>query len=126
MLPWSLTLQLTGGYNSSAKTAQGKDYDSYWVDAGLRRSFLKRKLTVSVTGRDLLDSRRRKSYTFGNNFEQLSKDIWGGRMATLNVAYSFGNSRKKNNNGKKGQGEDHGESDMTITQLANFVLLDHR
>ncbi len=112
MLPWSLTLQLTGGYNSSAKTAQGKDYDSYWVDAGLRRSFLKRKLTVSVTGRDLLDSRRRKSYTFGNNFEQLSKDIWGGRMATLNVAYSFGNSGKKNNNGKKGQGEDRGESEM--------------
>ncbi len=111
ILPWSLTLQMTGGYNSGSKNAQGKDYDSYWFDAGLRRAFLKRKLTVSVTGRDLLASRRRKTYSFGNNFEQYSTNVWGGRMASISIAYNFGNAGKKNNNGKK-QGEDRSEADM--------------
>ena len=106
MLPWNLTLQVTGAYTSGSDNPQGKEYDNYWIDAGLRRAFMDRKLTVSVSGRDLLDSRRRKSYTFGENFQQMSKDVWGGRMVALTVAYNFGNSNKKKNNQRNGESMD--------------------
>ena len=98
ILPWGLALQVTGGYTSCSDNPQGKEYDSFWLDAGLRRSFLEKKLTVSITGRDLFNSRRRKSYMYGENFHQLSTDRWGGRMASVTVAYNFGTSQKKKNN----------------------------
>ena len=108
MLPWRLSFQVTGNYTAPTKNAQGKSYESYWLDAGLRRSFLNRKLTVAVTGRDLLDSRRFKNYTFGENFSQISKGQWGGRQLGINISYSFGNmslsKTKKRQNGMEESG----------------------
>ena len=83
--------------NSAVKTAQGKTFESYWLDAGIRRSFLDRKLTVAITGRDLLDSRRMKSHTYGEGFDQISRMKWGRRQAGISVSYNFGNMK----NGKK-------------------------
>ena len=89
-LPWKLSLQVTGNYNSAVKTAQGKTFESYWLDAGIRRSFLDRKLTVAITGRDLLDSRRMKSHTYGEGFDQISRMKWGRRQAGISVSYNLG------------------------------------
>lgn len=109
-LPWKLSLQLTGNYTSAVKTAQGKDFDSYWLDAGIRRAFLDRKLTVAVTARDLLDSRRTKSYTFGENFFQTSEMKWGGRQFGISVSYNFGNmkssKKKPNSRNEESMGND--------------------
>ena len=115
MLPWSVSLQVTGNYTAPSKNASGKSYENYWLDAGVRKSFLNRKLTVAITGRDLLDSRKFKNYTFGENFSQISKGQWGGRQIGVNVAYSFGNmsltkGKKKNNNGN---GMEDGGGDMS-------------
>ena len=60
MLPLGISLQATGNYTAEQKNAQGKNYEMYWLDAGLRKSFLDRKLSVAITGRDLLNSRKMK------------------------------------------------------------------
>ncbi|MEG1586655.1 MAG: outer membrane beta-barrel family protein [Bacteroidales bacterium] len=104
MLPWNLSLQITGNYNSATYTPQGKNFESYWLDAGIRRSFLERRLSVAITGRDLLDSRKRKSYTYGDNFFQTSTSQWGGRQVGISISYNFGNmksAKKKQRNGDK-------------------------
>lgn len=102
MLPWQLSLQVTGNYNSATYTPQGKDFESYWLDAGIRRSFLERRLSVSITGRDLLNSRKRKSYTFGDQFFQNSTNQWGGRQVGISIAYNFGNMKTARKNNRKG------------------------
>ena len=116
ILPWAVSLQVTGSYNSGAKNPQGKDYESYWLDAGLRRSFLGKKISVAITARDLLDSRRHKYYSYGENFFQDGRMQWGGRNFGISVSYNFGTNGKKKNgkpNGQNGNREDGGgEGDM--------------
>lgn len=95
MLPWKLSLQVTGNYQSAQDEPQQYQESTYWLDAGLRRSFLDRKLSVSLSCRDLLNSRKRVSTTFGNGFTQKSISQWGGRSARLSVSWTFGNSGPK-------------------------------
>ncbi|MGL4292176.1 MAG: outer membrane beta-barrel family protein, partial [Bacteroidales bacterium] len=114
MLPWKLSFQVTGSYNSATYSPQGKTYENWWLDAGLRRSFLERRLSVAITGRDLLDSRKRKSYTYGDNFFQTSTSQWGGRQVGISISYNFGNmktssKKKPRNNGER---QDSMDGDM--------------
>ena len=59
--------------------AQGYREPNYSVDLGLRKSFLKDKLTLSINARDLLDSRRFRTITSGDGFWQDFENWRGGR-----------------------------------------------
>ncbi|WP_289201561.1 outer membrane beta-barrel family protein, partial [Parabacteroides goldsteinii] len=67
-LPWGVSLQGTGNYNSKQLMAQGHREPNYSVDLGLRKSFLSDKLTLSINARDLLDSRKFRTVTAGDGF----------------------------------------------------------
>lgn len=101
MLPYSISLQLTGNYNAKQLVAQGYRKPNYSLDAGIRKSFLDRKLSLSVNARDLLDSRKWHTITSGEGFEQNSKNWRGGRQFGVTLTYSFGNMRAKNNKSSK-------------------------
>ncbi len=113
MLPWGMSLQLSGNYNSATYSPQSKMHDRYWFDAGLKKSFLDRKLNVSISCRDILNSRLWKTTTYGQNFTQYSESRWGGRQGAITISYSFGNSRSKSR--KQGNRPEQGgdmDSDM--------------
>lgn len=112
MLPWQLSFQVTGNYNSATYSPQGKDFESYWLDAGIRRSFLERRLNVAITGRDLLDSRKRKSYTYGDRFFQTSSSQWGGRQIGISISYNFGNMKTQKKKQRNGERQDSMEGEM--------------
>ena len=112
MLPWNLSLQITGNYNSATYTPQGKNYESYWLDAGIRRSFMERRLSIAITGRDLLDSRKRKSYTYGDNFFQTNTSQWGGRQVGFSISYNFGNMKNTKKKQKNNERSDSMDSEM--------------
>lgn len=95
-LPLAISLQVTGNYRSARAVAQGERKANYSLDAGLKRNFLNRKLSVNLTVRDLLDSRRWKSETSGTNFSQYSESWRGGRTFGLTVSYNFGNMSGRN------------------------------
>ena len=95
MLPKGFTLQLTGNYNAKQVIAQGERKANYSLDAGLRKSF--NKFSVSVSARDLLDSRKWKTETSGTGFIQNSENWRGGRQVSATVTYSFGNMKPKRN-----------------------------
>lgn len=101
ILPYSISLQLTGNYNSKQLVAQGHREANYSLDAGLRKSFLNRKISVSINARDILDSRKWHTITSGAGFEQDSKSWRGGRQFGLTLTYSFGNMRAKGNKSMK-------------------------
>lgn len=98
-LPSSFSLQLTGSYNSRQLVAQGHRNSNYSLDAGLRKSFLDKKISVSVNGRDLLNSRKWKTETSGAGFTQYTENWRTGRTVQCTLTYSFGNMKM----GRKGQ-----------------------
>lgn len=95
MLPYSISLQVTGNYNAKQVVAQGYRKPNYSLDAGLRKSFLDKKLSLSINARDLLDSRKRHTITSGAGFEQDNMNWRGGRRFGFTLTYSFGNMRAK-------------------------------
>lgn len=114
-LPWSLSFQANGGYNSSRLTAQGSRQGGWSVDVGVRKNF--GNWSVSVNCRDLFDSRRFKSMTYGDDYTQYNERWRGGRTVRLTLKYSFGNMGNKNNNRNEGdpmEGSGFGGGDMEM------------
>lgn len=99
-LPWGVSLQGTGNYNSKQLMAQGHREPNYSVDLGLRKSFLSDKLTLSINARDLLDSRKFRTVTAGDGFWQESENWRGGRRVGFTLTYNFGNMNKKKDKNK--------------------------
>lgn len=99
-LPWGVSLQGTGNYNSKRLMAQGYRKPNYSVDLGLRKSFMSDKLTLSINARDLLDSRKFRTITSGSGFWQDSENWRGGRRIGFTLTYNFGNMNKKKDKSK--------------------------
>lgn len=94
-LPWSLSFQATGNYNSKSLSAQGSRQGGWSVDLGARKTF--GPWSVSLNCRDLFDSRRFKSTTNGPDYTQHSERWRNGRTVRLTVKFSFGNMNAKPN-----------------------------
>ena len=99
ILPWSVTMQVTGRYNAKRIVAQGHREPSYSLDIGLRKMF-NRSWSLSVNARDILDSRGWHTVTRNNSFIRDSESSHGGRRFSITLTYSFGNmnARKPNRN----------------------------
>ncbi|MCH5226249.1 MAG: TonB-dependent receptor [Muribaculaceae bacterium] len=112
-LPWSLSFQANGGYNSSQLTAQGSRQGGWSVDIGLRKNL--GNWSFSVNCRDLFDSRKFKSTTYGPGYSQYTERWRGGRTVRFTIKYSFGNMGAQKNNRNEGEpmdGSGYGEMDM--------------
>ncbi|MBD5370883.1 MAG: TonB-dependent receptor [Bacteroides sp.] len=92
-LPWSMSFQATGRYNSKMLTAQGSRQGGWSVDASLRKNL--GDWSFSLSCRDIFDSRRFKNTIDGIGYTQYSERWRGRRSLQLTVKYSFGNMRAK-------------------------------
>ena len=99
-LPWDMSIQVTGRYNSRTLTAQGAREPGWDVQAGIRKNA--GPWTFSVNCRDIFDSRKRHSMTYGDNYTQEDKRWRGGRTFRFTIKYSFGNMKST----KKGPMQD--------------------
>lgn len=108
----STTAQITGYYSAPRLIAQGKETASYAVDLGVRQTFFNRALSVNLMVRDLLDTRRRSSVTWGEGFYQQSESYFHGRMIGLTATYNFGNMRPKKTQTRQQEGEGEMGFDM--------------
>lgn len=113
-IPWGLSLQANGGYNSSMLTAQGSRQGGWSVDLGIRKNF--GNWSVALNCRDLFDSRKFKSTTYGPGYSQYSERWRGGRTLRLTIKYSFGNmgnnKTNRQNEGEPSYSPGYGEMDM--------------
>lgn len=120
-LPWDISFQATGRYNSKQLTAQGNRGAGWSVDVGLRKSV--GNWSFSLNCRDLFDSRKMHSYTYGVTadgvgYAQEDKRWHGGRQVRLTVKYSFGNMMPKRDKSMMEQmGEPMDESGYGNTEM---------
>ena len=111
MLPWGITMQATGRYNAKRIVAQGYREPSYTLDLGLRKSF-NNNWSISISARDILDSRGWHTITENNSFYRDSKSTHGGRNIGFTLTYSFGNMKAKMPKRKQQEMPTNGYSDM--------------
>ena len=111
ILPWSVTMQLTGRYNAKRIVAQGHREPSYSLDLGLRKMFNK-NWSISVNARDLLDSRGWHNVTKNDFFTRESESSRGGRTFGITLTYSFGNMKAQMPKRKQQEMPSSGYEDM--------------
>lgn len=91
MLPYGISFQATGDYNSKTVISQGYRKANGSLDLGVRKSFLDRKLSLTISARDVLDSRQRVTISSGAGFSQESKFARAGQTVNFTLTYTFGN-----------------------------------
>ena len=112
MLPWGVSLQATGEYNSRELVAQGYRKANHAIDLGLRKSFLDRKLSLTINTRDLLNSRKRETITSGSGFSQESVFARSGRTVGFTLTYNFGNMKGSSKRPDRQEQQNNGDGGM--------------
>lgn len=95
MLPYDISVQLTGRYRSRQVVTQGYRKANYNLDLGVRKTFLNKALTLALNCRDLLNSRKFKVYTSSDTFTRYQENRRNGRNVSMTLTWSFGNSKAK-------------------------------
>ena len=106
MLPYDISLQVTGNYNARQVISQGYRKANYSVDLGVRKNFLNKALTLALNCRDVFNSRCFETYTSSETFTRHQKGWRNGRRVNLTLTWSFGNTKAKK---PKRQDDEEGE-----------------
>ena len=109
-LPWDISFQATGRYNSRMIAAQGTREPGWSVDAGLRKSL--GNWSFAINWRDIFNSRKMHRTTIGPNYEQETQRWRGGTNIRFTIKYSFGNMKAKRPNKPMMQQEMMNESEF--------------
>ena len=106
---WKSDIQIRANYRAPRETTQGKVKSITSIDLGWSKDFLKSKnASITLSVRDLLNSRKRRSEVFGDNFFRESEFQWRSRSANLTLNYRI--NQKKKRGGQRGGGDyDGGE-----------------
>lgn len=103
-----IDFQLRGSYRAPRQTPQGNRKALYSLDLGINRDVLKKKATLTLSVRDLLNSRKYRYDTILDNFYSEGEFQWRGRTATLTFNYRL-NQKKKRGGRRGGYGGGGGE-----------------
>jgi outer membrane receptor protein involved in Fe transport len=88
-MKYGIDFELTGNYESSYKTIQGKVSGFAAADAGLRKKLWKGKAVVNLSVRDIFASRIKETFVIQSTFTSYNF-AKRGRFITLGFSYSFG------------------------------------
>ena len=90
-----VNLQLSGKYSAPKQSAQGENLARYSMDAGFSFDVLKGNGTVAFNVKDILNSRKRRSISFGDNFESESEFQWRSRYFRVSFTYRINQKKKR-------------------------------
>ena len=107
ILPYNVSLQATGNYRSRSVITQGYRKGNGSLDLGLRKSFMDKKLALSVNWRDVFNTRHWETYTSSDTFTRYQKN-WRDPRVNFTLTWNFGNMNNKKHNEV---GEDRGGSE---------------
>ncbi|WP_439483900.1 TonB-dependent receptor domain-containing protein [Cyclobacterium plantarum] len=88
-LPMGFSFQLVGNYESAEIEAQGRDLSQYYVDANFQKSFWENKGALSVSIRDIFDTRRFAGNSLTNTFRQSFYAKRETRFVMVSAKYRF-------------------------------------
>lgn len=117
-LPWNLTLQASGRYNSRSITAQGY-LDSDWdVEAGIKKAF--GHWTISLICKDIFKSKKTDNILFGNGYTQSISKWNDGRTLRLAVSFNFGKIHKHHDEDEDHDDHDHEHNSMNQINTGGY------
>lgn len=88
-LPYGVRMQWVGNYVSAEIEAQGRDLSQYYMDVSFQRNFFERKGSLSVSVRDIFDTRRFAGSALTNTFSQDFYRKSETRIILLSARYQF-------------------------------------
>lgn len=88
-LPLGFSFQLVGNYESAEIEAQGRDLSQYYMDFNLQKQFFERKGSISLSLRDLFDTRRFAGNSLTNTFSQTFYAKRETRIFLMSAKYLF-------------------------------------
>lgn len=106
-------IQLRGNYRAPRETTQGRRKAIYTFDLGFSKDIFKKKGSITLSVRDVFNSRKRIFETFGDNFYREGEFQWRARTTTLTINYRL-NQQKRRGGGRRGGGgyQGGGEGDF--------------
>lgn len=106
---WQSSFQANANLRAPQTTAQGMQKGIYTLDLAWSKELLNKKATLTFSVNDLFNSRRRQSFTTGQNFESTSDFQWRQRQFLLTFTYRINQQKKRPNSS---QGENSGGNDL--------------
>lgn len=110
---WSV--QLSSRYRPGFRTNQGRLYSFFNVDFALSKDFMDKKLSITLSARDFLNTLRFKHDIIQSNIIQQTYRNWDSRRVGIAVAYRFGQDlreKSQRNSSSNGEGRGDGFDDM--------------
>ena len=107
-LPAKIDWQTNAFYRGAFEGVQGTQEGILSIDLALSKEIFNDNATISLNVRDLLNSRKRDSYTLTDTYERDSEFQWRrGQNLTVSLIYRF--NQKKQRQQRNGDGEDYEE-----------------
>ncbi len=111
-LPAKFALQIAGDYRGGMKTAQNERKPTYSVDLSLNKDLFKDKATLTLSVRDLFNTRAMEMESFGDNFYLESRNRWNVRSINLTFTYRFNQSKREHRREQGGDFDSDGGGEM--------------
>lgn len=93
-LPEKIKMEVNAGYQSAGVYGLYKISSNWWVDAGLKRSFLNDKLDLGLNVTDIFRTRRiQGAANFNGNINTFNQ-YFGAQSVRLNLSYRFNKGEK--------------------------------
>ncbi len=106
-LPGKIDWQTNASYRGPTENAQTRNEGIFSLDLAVSKDILKGNGTIALNARDLLNSRKRMSFTQTPFFTSESEFQWRERQITLSFVYRI-NQSKKPERGGRGMDDDDG------------------
>lgn len=104
--PHKIEWQTNAFYRGPHRNAQTKSEGMFSIDMALSKDLFNDNATLTLNASDLLDTRRRKSFTETVFFTSDSEFQWRPRTFTLSFTYRFNQQKKQMRRPQRGSGMD--------------------
>lgn len=105
-LPYNTDFQLTAFYDAPNKSTQQRIEGVFGVDASLAKDILSGKGTLSLSVRDLLNSRKMRVTTTGAYTISEAERQWRPRQITLSFSYRINQKKERNGTRRENNAEE--------------------
>lgn len=107
-LPGKIDWQTNAYYRGPRKNSQTKTDGIFSMNLAFSKEVIEDKLTASINVSDVFNSRKRNSYTIGDNYSSESEFQWRRRQVTATLIYRFNQPKNQRNSQHKGGNGDFG------------------
>ncbi len=100
----STRIQLNGMYNSETVSSQGTRGDFFMTNAALKQDFMKRKLSLTLSVRDMFGTGEHESVAEGPGFYNYRLHAHEAPIFMLTLTYNFNNFKQERTREENGEG----------------------